>query len=71
MMKLNKYTSPALVRFEKDLSVYTTSNSSTTIEGGHANFGGEGVEDPPGRPSPKGASNKSTGIQDYNPFGGN
>lgn len=71
MMKLNKYTSPVLVRFEKDLSVYTTSYADTTVEDGHANFGGEGAEDPPGRPSPKGGSNKSTGIQDYNPFGGN
>lgn len=82
MKKLSTYTSPVLVQFQKDLSVYTTSN--TTQNGGYSDFNGGGNPNISGgqiigpRPgsgsgsnstSTPSATSKSTSIQDYNPFG--
>lgn len=76
MKILSQYVAPVLVRFEKDLSVFTGSAGTVndgSVEipsGGPIGPGGYVSPERPVRPTnPTNATNKSTGIQDYNPFG--
>lgn len=70
MKQINKYISPELVVFEKDLSVYTA--STVTDPSGYPDVPGSdgaGSTERPTRPTrPGSAGNKSAGINEYNPF---